>query len=98
MRLNCPRLEATALQTRVLMALVMLVFTGASVLGFDNKTWPLSTAGEKQPGTFLPAEADTSNHADHFAKLPLVFESNQGQSHPQVKFLTHGSGYGLFLT
>ena len=98
MRLNCPRLEATALQTRVLIALVMLVFTGASVLGFGNKTWPLRGAGEKQPGTFLPAEADTSNHAQHFANLPLVFESNQGQSNPIVKFLTHGSGYGLFLT
>ena len=98
MTLNYPRLQAAALQTRVLMAFVMLVFTGAFVLGFGNKTWPSPSAGEKQPAAFLSAEADTSNHADHFAKLPLVFESNQGQSPSQVKFLTRGSGYGLFLT
>jgi hypothetical protein len=30
--------------------------------------------------------------------LPLVFEPNQGQTAPQVKFLSHGAGYGLFLT
>src|SRR5438034_9410372 len=30
--------------------------------------------------------------------LPLMFEPNQGQSAPQVKFLARGSGYGLYLT
>jgi hypothetical protein len=30
--------------------------------------------------------------------LPLVFEPNQGQTAPQVKYLAHGAGYGLFLT
>ena len=29
---------------------------------------------------------------------PLVFEPNVGQADPRVKFLSHGSGYGLFLT
>jgi hypothetical protein len=33
-----------------------------------------------------------------YAQLPLIFEQNQGQSDPQVKFLAHGQGYGLFLT
>jgi hypothetical protein len=33
-----------------------------------------------------------------FAKLPLSFEANQGQAIEKVKFLTHGQGYGLFLT
>jgi hypothetical protein len=30
--------------------------------------------------------------------VPLYFEPNQGQTAPQVKFLAHGAGYGLFLT
>jgi hypothetical protein len=30
--------------------------------------------------------------------VPLFFEPNQGQTAPQVKFLAHGAGYGLFLT
>ncbi len=30
--------------------------------------------------------------------LPLFFEPNQGQTAPQVRFLAHGAGYGLFFT
>src|SRR6266480_3458135 len=33
-----------------------------------------------------------------YGKLPLAFEANQGQSDPQVKFLSRGAGYSLFLT
>jgi hypothetical protein len=33
-----------------------------------------------------------------FAKLPLSFEANAGQTNPAVKFLSHGKGYTLFLT
>ncbi len=31
-------------------------------------------------------------------KLPLSFEANHGQTDPQVKFLSRGNGYNLFLT
>jgi len=33
-----------------------------------------------------------------YRKLPLSFEPNQGQSDQQVRFLTRGSGYSVFLT
>jgi hypothetical protein len=33
-----------------------------------------------------------------YAKLPLSFEANQGQTDQNVKFLSHGLGYALFLT
>lgn len=33
-----------------------------------------------------------------FAKVPLSFEVNQGQTDSQVKFLARGGGYTLFLT
>ena len=33
-----------------------------------------------------------------YARLPLSFEANRGQTDPRVKFLSHGSGYTLFLT
>jgi hypothetical protein len=36
--------------------------------------------------------------AEAYGKLPLSFEANQGQSDSQVKFLSRGSGYSLFLT
>jgi hypothetical protein len=34
----------------------------------------------------------------NYGKLPLVFEANQGQADPQVKFLFRGRGYTAFLT
>jgi hypothetical protein len=33
-----------------------------------------------------------------YGTLPLSFEANQGQSDTQVKFLSRGNGYSLFLT
>src|SRR2546425_897296 len=36
--------------------------------------------------------------ADSYGKLPLSFEANHGQTDRQVKFLSRGSGYSLFLT
>jgi hypothetical protein len=33
-----------------------------------------------------------------YASLPLTFEANTGQTNPQVKFLSRGRGYTLFLT
>jgi hypothetical protein len=33
-----------------------------------------------------------------YAKLPLSFEANQGQTNSAVKFMSRGSGYTLFLT
>jgi len=33
-----------------------------------------------------------------YGNLPLSFEVNQGQADPQVRFLSRGSGYSLFLT
>ncbi len=36
--------------------------------------------------------------ASQYARLPLSFEPNQGQTDARVRFLTHGQGYSLFLT
>jgi len=41
---------------------------------------------------------NTTQIAENYGKLPLSFEANQGQSNPQVKFLSRGNGYSLFLT
>jgi hypothetical protein len=42
--------------------------------------------------------ADKPKVVDAYGKLPLSFEANQGQSDAQVRFLSRGSGYTLFLT
>ena len=33
-----------------------------------------------------------------YAKLPLSFEANQGQTDARVKFVSRGPGYTMFLT
>src|SRR3990172_343852 len=49
--------------------------------------WP---AQAQTPTTKAPAAA--------FQKLPLIFETNAGQVDGEVKFLSRGPGYTLFLT
>jgi hypothetical protein len=53
-----------------------------------------------RPGT-RPAAAPNprlQQLAAAYARLPLSFEANEGQSDPQVRFLARGPGYTLFLT
>src|ERR1700680_103519 len=48
-----------------------------------------------------PAEPDPAARGRvmaSYGKLPLSFERNQGQTDGQVKFLSPGSGYTLYLT
>ncbi|MGB2633355.1 MAG: SBBP repeat-containing protein [Candidatus Acidiferrum sp.] len=40
----------------------------------------------------------SSRWAQAYAKLPLSFEENQGQTAREVRYVSHGSGYELFLT
>ena len=35
---------------------------------------------------------------ENFARLPLIFEANQGQSTSHAQYISRGSGYTLFLT
>ena len=44
------------------------------------------------------AEAQKLRLLSAYGKLPMAFESNQGQTAKQVKFFSRGQGYSLFLT
>ncbi|MGC2723419.1 MAG: hypothetical protein WA224_05600, partial [Candidatus Acidiferrales bacterium] len=44
------------------------------------------------------SEAAKQDLAKAYGKLPLAFEENQGQTSPEVRFLSRGGGYELFLT
>ena len=57
--------------------------------------------GPPEKRTAPQAAAFSGNHpqvAQTYGKLPLSFEVNQGQTDAQVKFLSRGRGYALFLT
>src|SRR2546423_12185299 len=50
-------------------------------------------------GFALPAAAAThARLSDGYGKLPLQFEANRGQTHEDVRFLSRGPGYSLYLT
>ncbi|MEO5361856.1 MAG: hypothetical protein H7843_15675 [Nitrospirota bacterium] len=45
--------------------------------------------------------SNTENNAriaESFGKLPITFESNDGQTDPKVKYFARGQGYTLFMT
>jgi hypothetical protein len=44
----------------------------------------------------VPAEVKARALAN-YSKLPLSFEENRGQADGHVKFLSHGSGYSIFM-
>ena len=59
---------------------------------------PLATAHVKSPDKKLDSSEAKLTASTNYAKLPLRFEANVGQSAKPVKFLTRGSGYTVFLT
>ena len=69
------------------MLFLLVMATGLGVAQQTGKTPPLNA----------PLTASPSVKAN-YGKLPLVFEANQGQTDPQVRFLFRGSRYTAFLT
>ena len=54
---------------------------------------------QSEPGQVRPVDPGSKQAPlDSYGKLPLSFEANQGQADSHVKFLSRGSGYGLYLT
>src|SRR5260370_42148920 len=49
------------------------------------------------PSANAPSPAIKQKVEEEYGKLPLSFEANHGQTDPQVKFLSRGPGYKLFL-
>jgi hypothetical protein len=45
-----------------------------------------------------PRQTKDQRLLEAYGKLPLRFEENQGQTGSEVRFVSHGSGYELFLT
>jgi Bacterial Ig-like domain (group 3)/Beta-propeller repeat len=85
MRVNC------------LVAAFLLAFNQAAL---SANTTSAATA-KSSPADHKPGDASKPTApalAESYGKLPLSFEANRGQSDPQVKFLSRGSGYSLFLT
>ncbi|AXC16143.1 Cell surface protein (plasmid) [Acidisarcina polymorpha] len=79
-----------------------LILIAVGVLAFGPVAASAQTASSSalnsQPTTNSKLPAVNPAVKANFAKLPLSFEANQGQTDGQVKFLSRGQGYSLFLT
>ncbi|MGA7927140.1 MAG: SBBP repeat-containing protein, partial [Candidatus Sulfotelmatobacter sp.] len=92
---------------RALGAMLVLLLTGAGLLGSGSR--PDARQAMAQPpaspiptsfGSSLQSKPPLHSSPDARAilgQLPLIFEPNQGQADPRVKFLARGAGYSLFL-
>ncbi len=67
---------------------------------FGSALATVLTASFIGAATFSPSVSAASEAAvsENYGKLPLIFEPNRGQTDAQVKFLSRGKGYSLFLT
>ncbi len=66
---------------------------GGSGTGSAKQTLPTEAARKQQPTASTRSRLD-----DAYGKLPLMFEANAGQTDPQVRFISRGQGYSLFVT
>jgi Beta-propeller repeat len=89
------------------LALVSLVTANLTILPGQSAGNAGSLAYDEELVSSNPADQPVSTEAtpetraqvsEAYGKLPLSFEVNQGQTAPQVKFLSRGNGYNLFLT
>ena len=82
---------------------MFLYFTQVRPRGQDNVALAQNTerpVASRNQGWVkaAPQAGGRAKLAKNYGKLPLSFEPNRGQTDPQVKFLSRGRGYGLFLT
>ena len=59
---------------------------------------PAAALWADQPKASAPLTRSMTDAHSAYGHLPLSFEANQGQTDRQVKFLSRGKGYNLFLT
>src|SRR5271157_1779228 len=69
-------------------------------MGLVSATHNSSVPKKPQPSSKVsqPNQLAQLKINQNYGHIPLFFEPNEGQTDPQVKFISRGSGYSLFLT
>jgi hypothetical protein len=87
---------------RKLVSFILLVITQTTALPICSQTkftLPTNNVSALTRETTKPdLKQNKTDLFKAFGRLPLSFELNQGQTDEQVKFLSRGNGYALFLT
>ena len=85
-------MKSTSKMTKALLGAGLILLLTFTLVALVAAGAPARDTSEKAP------VATKQRLIEAYAKLPLSFESNQGQTNGQVKFLSRGSVYTLFLT
>jgi hypothetical protein len=99
MKMRAPSSRAS-IYSAVLITVPMLAFflTLLPSEGQSARKDSVNSAVSVTPPKKDAAPRGYARFLDSYIKLPLAFERNMGQADGRVKYLTHGSGYELFLT
>src|SRR5215510_2344475 len=81
------------LSAGTLLRLTLSMLMGVTAVVLSTFLIGSSQASNPASSLSMTAQATKAEIADHYGKLPLSFESNEGQTDPQVRFLSHGPGY-----
>jgi uncharacterized repeat protein (TIGR01451 family) len=97
---------SSLLWPRLFVAMLVLLLAGSVLLGLGSRRSAQKALAPVPPFS-IPASSGSfsSRSSVHprpnaraiLGNLPLIFEPNQGQADPGVKFLARGAGYSLFL-
>jgi hypothetical protein len=79
---------------KILAVFGMLAATAAALMVPSSRNSRFTQRATKKAG----AAGVQANLARTWGHLPLIFEQNKGQMDGEVKFLSRGSGYGIFFT
>src|SRR5256885_7715007 len=82
----------------LLSLVVMVHLTAFSASAEDPAGRQIFSAARDTQGSSPTTPATRVGLSEAYGKLPLYFEANRGQTDSQVKFLSRGRGYVLFLT
>ena len=98
---NSLRIGSAWLGLALLLALMLLTPWGRPVKLSSAPLGPplqrTSAKSASSPAASLKPEL-RQKVVESYLHLPLIFEANQGQTDPRVKFISRGDGYSLFLT
>ena len=99
----CRGLGKSLWRGRAVLTLGLLAALSVALLGFGNPPTQFKPSAAVAANPFsLHSNPVVSNPGNPnirlaYGQLPMIFEANQGQTDPKVKYLARGSGYGLFL-
>ena len=95
---NCVKgFPTAAITLYLLLGIFGLISTGIWRQGAATTPAPTVSKSVAEKSQAI-SEAIKQQIQETYGTLPMRFEANEGQFDEQVKFITHGSGYTLFLT